>query len=532
MPIGRFSFLNRIVVSLLLPLMFCAVCRADDLPATLDEAINRLDKALPLRYEKVARRFARIDSMRDVVESVGGVKNADLSVVETIGVEYSSLNIDSALSVFDAGYKAALERGDSATAVRFRLRMARIYPLKSIVKETINIYESIDALELDSAERRLYYDSGRFSYVLMASMYSSTEFAGEYFERACLFNDSLMTLIGENDSIYKLYLGTDYLNKKQYSLSIAALNDLLETLEMDNAVFPETALLLSANYSARGRAEQALYYTALVAISDIECGYLSSEALRRLGTGLYSRGDNKHAHKYLLASQENIANSGAVMRSSLVAKSLPMIVGTHRGEEQRFTRMLIIIIACLVLILALIFVIMYNHYKSMKRLRMMKDNLEQANQIKEVYIGRLLSLCSICMDKLDDFNRIVGRKIVAGQVDELLSMVKSGKMSDEYSHQFYEVFDDAFVNIYPTFVDDVNKLLEPDKAISLSEDGHLPPELRIIALMRLGLDDSAQMARFLGLSLNTVYTYRNRIKSRARNRDTFDSDIMNIGILS
>lgn len=111
-------------------------------------------------------------------------------------------------------------------------------------------------------------------------------------------------------------------------------------------------------------------------------------------------------------------------------------------------------------------------------------------------------------------------------------MVKSGKMSDEYSHQFYEVFDDAFVNIYPTFVDDVNKLLEPDKAISLSEDGHLPPELRIIALMRLGLDDSAQMARFLGLSLNTVYTYRNRIKSRARNRDTFDSDIMNIGILS
>ena len=215
-----------------------------------------------------------------------------------------------------------------------------------------------------------------------------------------------------------------------------------------------------------------------------------------------------------------------------MAKSLPMIVGTHRGEEQRFTRMLIIIIACLVLILALIFVIMYNHYKSIKRLRMMKDNLEQANQIKEVYIGRFLSLCSICMDKLDDFNRIVGRKIVAGQVDELLSMVKSGKMSDEYSHQFYEVFDDAFVNIYPTFVDDVNKLLEPDKAISLSEDGHLPPELRIIALMRLGLDDSAQMARFLGLSLNTVYTYRNRIKSRARNRDTFDSDIMNIGILS
>ena len=90
-------------MSLLLPLVFCAVCRADDLPATLDDAIKRLDKALPLRYEKVARRFARIDSMRDVVESVGGVKNADLSFVENIGVEYSSLSIVSALSVVDSG---------------------------------------------------------------------------------------------------------------------------------------------------------------------------------------------------------------------------------------------------------------------------------------------------------------------------------------------------------------------------------------------------------------------------------------------
>lgn len=84
--------------------------------------------------------------------------------------------------------------------------------------------------------------------------------------------------------------------------------------------------------------------------------------------------------------------------------------------------------------------------------------------------------------------------------------------------------------MFPTFIDEVNALLGPDKGFEqLSEPVKLTPELRILAFMRLGLDDSAQIARFLGLSLNTVYTYRNRMKSRAKNRATFENDIINIG---
>lgn len=134
------------------------------------------------------------------------------------------------------------------------------------------------------------------------------------------------------------------------------------------------------------------------------------------------------------------------------------------------------------------------------------------------------------MEKLDDYNKLVGRKIAAGQIDDLYKLVKSGKFLDDQSKMFYEIFDNSFVHMFPTFIDEVNALLEPDKGLEqLSEPIKLTPELRILAFMRLGLDDSAQIARFLGLSLNTVYTYRNRMKSRAKNRATFENDIMNIG---
>lgn len=173
--------------------------------------------------------------------------------------------------------------------------------------------------------------------------------------------------------------------------------------------------------------------------------------------------------------------------------------------------------------------IMRNKMRDLKRLSDLKVKLAKANAVKETYIAEFLSLCSVYMDKLEEFNRTVSRKITAGQIEDLYGMVKSGRFIDEQTKLFYDVFDNAFINIYPDFIHDVNLLLLDDKKFVLADTKKLTPELRILAFMRLGLEDSAQMARFLGLSLNTVYTYRNRLKSRAKNRDTFERDILNIG---
>lgn len=162
----------------------------------------------------------------------------------------------------------------------------------------------------------------------------------------------------------------------------------------------------------------------------------------------------------------------------------------------------------------------------------MASRLEDANKTKDVYITQFLNLCSIYMDKLNQFNKVVNRKISAGKVDDLFKLTKSGKFVEEQSREFYEVFDDAFLHIYPTFVTDVNALLLPDKQIVLREGERLNTDLRILALMRLGIDDTSRIAQMLNYSVYTIYTYRNKFKGRAINREDFEKNVMSIRSVS
>ena len=133
------------------------------------------------------------------------------------------------------------------------------------------------------------------------------------------------------------------------------------------------------------------------------------------------------------------------------------------------------------------------------------------------------------MDRLRDFSKLVNRKISAGNADELLALTKSGKFVDEQSQSFYEAFDEAFLHIYPNFVNELNSLLRPEERIDTAQlSGRLNTALRIYAFMRLGVDDASRIARALNLSVNTVYAYRNRLRNRAVDRDGFEASVLAI----
>ena len=218
-----------------------------------------------------------------------------------------------------------------------------------------------------------------------------------------------------------------------------------------------------------------------------------------------------------------------MMRAVAASEALPVIARTFYDQDRSKLTLLtwLLIVIGLASLVIVGFIIWLRH--EMTRLERMKSRLAESNKVKETYIGQFLSLCSIYMEKQEEFHKLVSRKIAAGQVEDLYAMVKSGKILDEQERIFYDVFDDVFMHMYPTFIDDVNALMADDRRIVLSDDGRLNTELRILAFMRLGIDDSAKVARFLGLSLNTIYTYRNKLKSRALRRDEFEADVMRIG---
>ncbi len=140
----------------------------------------------------------------------------------------------------------------------------------------------------------------------------------------------------------------------------------------------------------------------------------------------------------------------------------------------------------------------------------------------------MLSLALLSVDKNREFCLLVERKLAAGQSKDLFNMVSSGRYTSKLNDEFFSSFDENFRIAYPDFFIRLNSLLLPEKAFVENEDGRLTPEMRIAAFLGLGISGSSDLSRLLGLSLNTVYTYRNRLKGRAADRVSFEKDIRNI----
>jgi hypothetical protein len=157
------------------------------------------------------------------------------------------------------------------------------------------------------------------------------------------------------------------------------------------------------------------------------------------------------------------------------------------------------------------------------------NDLSESNKIKEVYIGRFIELCSIYINKIDDFRKKVHTKIKDGNINDARMLTQSQDIMDEEYEELYLNFDNAFLQLFPDFVQKVNELLNESDRFILKKGELLNPELRIIALMRLGISDGSKISNFLRYSLTTVYNYRTKTKNRTYlQKEDFDKKIFQI----
>lgn len=157
----------------------------------------------------------------------------------------------------------------------------------------------------------------------------------------------------------------------------------------------------------------------------------------------------------------------------------------------------------------------------------MKNHVEADRRALTV---EFLNLHALALERFDATLGNVRRKLSAGQTSEVHRMLSQDTLFDDHTKMFNQSFDRVIYNLYPHFIAEVNKFLIPDKRIEKPENNRLTTELRILAFACIGIDDTTVIARFLGLSHNTIYTYRNRMRARALNRETFDENIQHIGM--
>ncbi len=264
-------------------------------------------------------------------------------------------------------------------------------------------------------------------------------------------------------------------------------------------------------------------------MSDIAAGTKETTSLQRLGLDLYSRGAISRAYRYLTTALNNSIESGSKIRSIAEINTLPVVSKAYNDKDTSRIRLLYVLVFVLAAVVIAFGVLSWITYRSKQRLAAYRARLTESNSQKDAYINQILALCSSYIERIEELNRLVVRKVKAGQSQDLCRMVESGEMMRDQSNKFLSSFDKAFLSFHPDFINNLNCLLRDDAHFIHCDSESLTPELRIAAFMRLGIVDSARIARLLDLSLNTVYTYRNKLKNRARDRENFENSLANLG---
>lgn len=508
----------------------------------VERSLRQLDYVMRRRDEFKQRRVRHLDSLKTARNRVARVDSIGwLERTMEIAKGYTSFNNDSALLYFTDGYNMARDVasrhpgspvGNTADSLgmEFRMRRATYLSVSGFVNDALNEYNGMDTTRMGSVLLANYYEAGRQMYSFISFFYDGYLSTYDYWNnRSIEAQRKLLPLLQPNTDKYLLNLGEYYYNIREYTRSREILLELVGRIKKDSSTYAIATHILASIALTRGDHNEYLYYLAQSAITDTRLATLEIMSLQELGGVLFETGDTRRAHEYVSVALNNAVESHASVRMMKTTELLSMVEKDHNVQIASWRTWMYAIIAVLLMCLMALGVAMAFLRRQLTRVARMRQELQDANNTKDVYISQFLSLCSIYMDKLKQFCKLANRKISAGQVDDLYKITKSGKFIEQQSAEFYTVFDDAFLHIYPTFVEQVNALLRPEEQIVLGEGEKLNSDLRILAFMRLGIDDTNRVAQILNFSVNTIYAYRNRLRNRAIDRATFEADIMKIG---
>ena len=541
-------------------LCLCTICmcrlhaadssRADSLLLKLDQAI----KERPIYMEQKELKLVELKRLlhRQIPDE------ERFAILGTLLDEYRSFNTDSALHMAEEREQIAIRLGNREYIDNARMNKADVLGMTGMYKEVMDLMRNIHIDRLPVDIHPYYYHIYRTVYGLMAD-YAVTAYEKKlYTELTDKYRDSLLLVNKDNLLIHTLIQSDQYNVRNEYDKAIRLLTDYLalqKDYEHDVAI---CAYTLSESYRLKGDKEKEKEYLIVSAMADMKTAVREYISLRKLAVLLYQEGDIERAYSYVKICMEDAAACNARLRKLEVLEIFPIINDayqqkTEKQQEQMKWALVSISLLSLFLLLAIFYV--YKQMKKVaaarrevidanKRLKELNDELHLSNAqlkeanhsiaensyLKEEYIGRYMDQCSVYLEKMDNYRRSLGKIAATGNVEELYKNIKSSKFIEGELKEFYTNFDNTFLQLFPTFVEDFNALLADDEQISLKAGERMNTELRIFALIRLGITDSVKIAQFLRYSVTTIYNYRTKVRNKAAgDRDLLEQEVMTIG---
>ena len=527
-----------------------------------EQGLKELDKVVksPEKYiQRKEEQLAKWKLQRQQVQT----DEQRMKIDALLADQYKTYIADSALYFAQEQLRLAEQLGEDVD--KSRMLLAEIRIITGMYRESMDLLAEVDRSSLSEGSLGDYYHLYQNLYGAMRDYAIGEELQREYERKMALYQDSLLMLSPKGSDDYVLVKADHWMRQGEYQRALELLLPYYATLDPDSREMGYTAYAVANVYRHMGEKEKEKDYLIVSALSDLKCGVKEYISLRELATLLYEEGDIRRAYTYMRRAMEDAAFCNARLRTIEVSQVLPIINEAYRLQREKQQRQMSVYLLCISILALFLILLAFYLRRQMKRLALAKrevgkaneqlkllneelqvlntrladsntrlqltnQNLAEVNYIKEAYIGRFLDLCSTYIGKLDTYRRSLNKKAMNGQTEELFRELKSTQFVEEELEEFYANFDTAFLRLFPDFVQEFNALLAEGEEVILKPGELLNTELRIFALIRLGITDSNKIAQFLRYSLKTIYNYRTKMRNKARGvRDDFEQEVMHIG---
>ncbi len=435
-----------------------------------------------------------------------------LSILNAIYREYYTYRYDSAMVYANRGLSLALSDNNTYYATLNRINRAAVL-------STGGFYNYSESFS-DNSEFKDYYHQRKLQFLKQTVNTTHSNYVG------------LHAYLSGELAFLENPLGKNVL--RHYTTAI-------NNSPVNSRVHASAAYCIARYYREMGNMQLYEKYIVEAAISDMVCPLKENLALQELSTYLYKK-DPKYANyaaRYIYISMEDARFYNNRLRMLEISSILPIIATANQealAHKERIVRGVLAVVSFLSLVLLGMALLGYKQTKWLARSRRevksqnlklteLNEKLITTNHRRETYMRLFMDISAVYIRKLIEYRKLVGRKIKANQTADLLKTINSYKLAEEEATTFYTRFDRAFIELYPGFVDELNHLLLPYAKIELPSPNSLTTEVRIFALMRLGVTDSQEIATLLFYSTQTIYNYKSAMRTRAINRETFDEDI-------
>lgn len=552
-----------IILLFIIPLLFVARAQSQpqnlELDAPTQALLHTLDDIIQnhkVQYQ--AQRIKQINQLKAQARTATGYNKYNL--YKEIFDLYSHFQTDSAQVYICKMQQLPAYKTDAVMQATLHVAQAEIMAVSALYAEALNELDKVpqSLISSEHADLRLYYYRvKRALYGWMCTYYTKSSGQHKLWEEKTMnYRDSLLSVDAIKNMSRDIVMADKYNALRQPEKALKMLKP-YSAQASEATPNPFVCFTLAHAYILSGNRTKAIYYLTLTAIADLRSATCEYQALPMLAQILFDHGDVERAYTYLLCSMEDASYCKAGLRSIEASTIFPIIDKQYKQREKaQRERDHLLMYGLVGLLLMLIVMVVYLR-KQMLKLRQMRQKqslynkqLSAANQqmheaneklqvalqevkrtneelqntysqlrmtdkVKEEYIARYLNRCRMYLDQLAEFRSATLRLIKNRHFEELANQLKRDLNAKAEQTQFYEDFDAAFLTLFPDFVASFNALLQPEHQLSVKKNGLLNTELRIYALIRLGIHDTTRIAHFLDYSTATVYNYRSKIRNKA-----------------